>query len=88
MTKLDGVEGLWYEQPDILSKYKRRDERLERICYTQYGKMIRTGGNLLKNESVDEDIYDDNYEYRERGRARERQRERDRDRQRERDRER
>ena len=26
LVKLEGVEGLWYEQPDILSKYKRRDE--------------------------------------------------------------
>ena len=26
LMKLEGVEGLWYEQPDILSKYKRRDD--------------------------------------------------------------
>ena len=34
LIKLEGVDGLWYEQPDILSKYKRRDDRLEKICYT------------------------------------------------------
>ena len=35
LVKIDGVEGLWYEQPDILSKYNRRDEKLEKICYNQ-----------------------------------------------------
>ena len=43
-VKLEGVEGLWHEQPDILSIYKRRDDQLEKICYTYYGKMIRSGG--------------------------------------------
>ena len=27
LVKLEGIEGLWYEQPDILSKYKRRDDQ-------------------------------------------------------------
>ena len=30
-VKLEGVEGLWHEQPDILSIYKRRDDQLEKI---------------------------------------------------------
>ena len=33
-VKLEGVEGLWYGQPDILSIYKRRDDRLENMGYT------------------------------------------------------
>ena len=32
LVKIDGVDGLWYEQPDMLSKYKRRPETLERMC--------------------------------------------------------
>ena len=64
LTKLEGVEGLWYEQPDILSKYKRRDDRLEKICYSHYGKMIRTGGKMTDDDSnekggFDEESYED-----------------------------
>ena len=60
-VQLEGREGLWYEQPDILSKYKRRDDRLEKICYTQYGKMIRSGGKHVENyeKSVDTEDYGD-----------------------------
>ena len=62
LLKLEGVEGLWYEQPDILSKYKRRDDRLEQICYTHYGKMIRSGGKSseVKNEDPDYESHEDN----------------------------
>ena len=31
LIKIEGVEGLWYEQPDISSKYKRRDGRLTMV---------------------------------------------------------
>ena len=44
LIKLEGVEGLWYEQPDMLSKYKRRPDTLERIVSSHFAKMIRTGG--------------------------------------------
>ena len=40
LVKLDKVDGLWYEQPDILSKYKRRPEELEHMRYTHFGKMF------------------------------------------------
>ena len=71
LVKLEGVEGLWYEQPDILSKYKRRDDQLEEMCYSHYGKMIRTGGKLEDTESRNiggdaenyEDESDDESEY-------------------------
>ena len=56
--KLDGVNGLWYEQPDMLSKYKRRPDELEGICYTHFGKMIRSGGkmiNLKESEPEEEE---------------------------------
>ena len=44
LIKLEGLDGLWYEQPDMLSKFKRRHDELENICYTHFGKMIRSGG--------------------------------------------
>ena len=28
LVKLDGVDGLWYEQPEILSKFKRRPDTI------------------------------------------------------------
>ena len=63
LIKLEGVEGLWYEQPDILSKYKRRDEELESMCYSHYGKMIRSGGKLDHTESNNNfDMDAENYE--------------------------
>ena len=64
LVKLEGIEGLWYEQPDILSKYKRRDDQLENICYSQYGKMIRSGGKMSEtyNVGLDADNYEDESE--------------------------
>ena len=64
LIKLEGVEGYWYEQPYILSKYKRRDDRLEKICYCHYGRMIRFGGKMahIENENdtgIDEEYYKD-----------------------------
>ena len=68
LLKLEGVEGLWYQQPDILSKYKRRDDRLERIPYSQYGKMIRSGGKLADNDNEEKGgIDEENYEQNENG---------------------
>ena len=46
LIKLEGVEGLWYEQPDMLSKYKRRPNLLEQICSTHFSKMTRSGGKI------------------------------------------
>ena len=57
---MDKLEGLWYEQPDKLSKYKRRPEELEEVCYTQFGKIFASGGkfgaaeiNHEENEEID-----------------------------------
>ena len=41
----------------MLSKYKRRPESLEDICYTQFGKMYRSGGaSKHDDEEEEEDI--------------------------------
>ena len=45
LIKLEGVEGLWYEQPDIMSKYKRRSEDLEEMRASHFAKMM--GANFL-----------------------------------------
>ena len=55
LIKLDKIEGLWYEQPDILSKYKRRPEEIEQMRYTQFGKMFASGGNTRQTEIPEED---------------------------------
>ena len=52
LIRLDGVEGLWYEQPDFLSKYKRRPDEIERIGYIHFGKMMRTGGRMSNLKEV------------------------------------
>ena len=44
LIKLENMEGLWYEQPDILSKYKRRPDELEEMRYTHYAKIFKSGG--------------------------------------------
>ena len=62
LVKLEGVEGQWYEQPDILSKYRRRSEKLEKISYSHYGRMIRSGGKSADIENannIDEEYYED-----------------------------
>ena len=55
-VKLEGVEGLWYEQPDMLSKYKRRPDELEEICYTHFGKMIRSGGKMINSKESEPEV--------------------------------
>ena len=64
LIKLEGVEGLWYEQPDMLSKYKRRPNSLEQICSTHFAKMARSGGKLLSVNVTgpDEEEYDSDSE--------------------------
>ena len=54
LIKLEGVDGLWYEQPDMLSKYKRRPETLEKLSSSHFAKMIRTGGKLKSDEDSKE----------------------------------
>ena len=67
LIKLEGVEGLWYEQPDMLSKYKRRPDTLERIVQSHFAKMIRTGGKFnstdgSKENGPDKDTFEDESE--------------------------
>jgi hypothetical protein len=37
--KLEGIEGLWYEQPDIMTKYKRRPGELDDMCLTHFSNL-------------------------------------------------
>ena len=40
----------------MLSKYKRRPESLEPICYAQFGKMYISGGKAKEGEEEEEEI--------------------------------
>ena len=62
LIKLEGVDGLWYEQPDMLSKYKRRPDTLEKIASSHFAKMIRTGGKL-KSDNDSKEISPDKEEF-------------------------
>ena len=55
LIKLENMEGLWYEQPDILSKYKRRPDELEEMPYTHYAKIFKSGGKRRPKDDDDED---------------------------------
>ena len=52
LVKIEGVDGLWYEQPDMLSKYKRRPDTVEKLCSTHFAKMIRTGGKIKSDKNL------------------------------------
>jgi len=56
--KLEGHEGLWYVQPDFWSKYLRRPDSLEDMCFAQFARMYRGQANGKKDEDnpADNDI--------------------------------
>ena len=54
--KLEGHDGLFYETQDIWSKYLRRPDELEDLCFAQFSKMYRS------NKSEDDDIDEENIE--------------------------
>ena len=67
LVTLDGIDGKWFEQPDMLSKYKRRPDSLEDMCYCQFGKMYRSGGKFgndgeEKEEEVEQQCSEDDDE--------------------------
>ena len=67
LVKLDGLEGLWYEQPDMLSKYKRRPDELEDIRSVHFAKMMKSGGKAkldkhTEHEGPDEEEYQNDLE--------------------------
>ena len=49
-VELDGHEGLWYQIPDFWSKYLRRPEILEDICFAQFARMYRGKPNGKEDE--------------------------------------
>ena len=48
--KLDNHEGLWIEKPDLWSKYLRRPDSIEDMCFAQFAKMYK-GYTSKKDES-------------------------------------
>ena len=52
-VNLEGHEGLFVEQQDMWSKYLRRPDYLEEICFAQFAKMYRSYSSTNKeDESV------------------------------------
>ena len=51
-VKVEGREGEWYEQRDLISQYERRP-KLEKLCLAQFVRMYR-GLQVQKNEGGDE----------------------------------
>ena len=56
--KLEGHDGLFYETQDIWSKYIRRPEELNDLCFAQFAKMYRTNKKDDNDEETEENIED------------------------------
>ena len=53
--KLENHDGLWYEQPDMWSKYLRRPEKLKEMCCAQFVRMYK-GFSPKKEDNKDDDM--------------------------------
>ena len=58
-VQLAGKEGLWYRQPDVWSKYLRRPDELEDMCYAQFVMMYDACSSGSKSESENDDNADE-----------------------------
>ena len=56
LVELHGHDGLWYELQDMWSKYLRRPEELESICFAQFAKMYKS--SKQKDKEVEDDEED------------------------------
>ena len=63
-VKLAGKEGLWYQQPDLWSKYLRRPEELEDLCYAQFVQMYDSysGGKKSDNQTEENSVEEEEEE--------------------------
>ena len=52
--KLAGKDGLWYQQPDVWSKYLRRPDSLEEICYAQFVQMYDSCSSSSSSKKTEE----------------------------------
>ena len=55
--KLDKRDGLWFQQPDLWSKYLRRPAAVEELCFAQFARMYK---GLAKEREVSEEDDCDN----------------------------
>ena len=53
VEELNGHAGHWYEQPDMWSKYLRRSEDIENMCFAQFAKMFRAARSATKYDESD-----------------------------------
>ena len=54
--KLENHDGMWIEKPDLWSKYLRRPDSIEEICFAQFAKMYK--GCASQKDDYDEDDED------------------------------
>ena len=59
--KLENHEGMWIEKPDMWSKYIRRPDSLDEMCFAQFAKMYKGSASKEDNDDpeVDEDSEDE-----------------------------
>ena len=58
-VQLEGREGLWYEQPDLWSKYLRRPDKLKDICFAQFVKMYDSFNSKDDTEEDKDEVEDE-----------------------------
>ena len=55
LMEIEDREGLYYEKPNWIDKYLRRDQsKLEEVCYTQYLKMFDPTNNAKEEDEKEE----------------------------------
>ena len=59
--KLENHEGYWIEKPDMWSKYIRRPDSIEEICFAQFAKMYK-GCASRKDDNGEDDEDDEDFE--------------------------
>ena len=53
--KLENHEGMWIEKPDMWSKYIRRPDSIEEMCFAQFAKMYKGCASKDNNDDPEED---------------------------------
>ena len=58
--KLENHEGLWMEKPDMWSKYLRRPDSVEDLCFAQFAKMYKGAAGTKDEADVEcEEVFED-----------------------------
>ena len=52
--EIEGIEGRYFEKPNIVDKYLRRSEELQAICLAQFARMYKPSNTLSKKQQIAE----------------------------------